>query len=204
MFPWPPLLWSQLLASPLGHHAGWSWSWSIVKWHCSGFYLPALHSEINILLIPIFYALTRKQTGFCSRVDFLCHRNHRCIKGKTRCAESLPGLTHSSIPRVTGLYGLCSLSQLMFSSFGYELSFVLRVSELGGSRYGPGCVCTGPYLWISSRMWGLVCLNVWLCRSKQATPGLPLSFEQPTCNLSTLFHPGNARPTLLQESLQLE
>lgn len=39
----------------------------------------------------------------CSRVDFLCHRNHRCIKGKARCAQrACLGLHILSFPEPQG------------------------------------------------------------------------------------------------------
>lgn len=72
------------------------------------------------------------------------------------CAESQPGFTHSFMPRVTGLYGPCSQSQLIFSSFEYVLLLIFRVPEVGGSRHRSGCLCTGVYLWIASHVWKLV------------------------------------------------
>ena len=109
------------------------------NWYCSGFYLPALNSEINILLIPIFYLLTRKQTGLFQNGFPVSQKSRKHKRKNQMCTESLPGLTHSFISRVIGLYGLRSQSQLIFSPLEYVLLLLFPVWEPGRREQGSGC-----------------------------------------------------------------
>lgn len=153
---------------------------------------------------PHFFMCSLESRQGCSRVDFLCHRNHRCIKGKTRCAQrACLGLHILLYRESSGFMVHAPKASSFFPLFEYVLLLIFRVPELGGSRHRSGCLRTGVFLCISSHVWKLVCMKVWLCTSKKAVPGIPWSFEYRTCNLPVLSPPWNAKPSFSRKALQI-
>ena len=109
------------------------------------------------------YSLESRQG--CSRVDFLCHRNHRSIKGKTRCSQrACLGLHILSYPESQGFLVCVPKASSFLPRFEYVLLLIFLVSELGRDKQGSGCLWTGVCLWVASHMRGLVCSKIWLCR----------------------------------------
>ena len=109
------------------------------------------------------YSLESRQG--CSRVDFLCHRNHRSIKGKTRCSQrACLGLHILSYPESQGFLVCVPKASSFLPRFEYVLLPIFLVSELGRDKQGSGCLWTGVCLWVASHMRGLVCSKIWLCR----------------------------------------